>query len=97
MRMGLDAHADEFAQGPMTAASRAGSRILRWVTGAAVALGLLATVAMARPSVAQLLTAAAQARASLRYDHTLNMYARAAAAAPDDSRPLCGSAEALAL
>jgi len=93
----MDAHTDKIAQSPMEGASRAGRRILRWVVGVTVTLGLLATVATMQPSVGQLLAAAARARASLRYDRALEWYARAATADPDDPRPLCGSAETLAL
>ncbi len=67
------------------------------MVGAMVLLGLLATVATAQPSLAQDLAAASEARASLRYDRALAWYVRAEAAAPDDPRPLCGTAEVLAL
>ena len=74
-----------------------GRRILRWVVGATVTIGLLATVATLQPSSAQLLAAAARAKVSLRYDRALAWYAQAEVVAPNDPRPLCGAAVVLAL
>ena len=45
--------------------------------GATVTFGLLVTVAIVQPSIEHLRTAAAQARASLRYEGALDWYAHA--------------------
>ncbi len=97
MSVGANAQADAYSKGARQVASSVGRRTLRWVVGATVTLGLLVTVATVQPSIEQFLTAAAQARASLRYDRALDWYARAEVAAPGDPRPLCAAAEVLAL
>jgi tetratricopeptide (TPR) repeat protein len=53
----------------------------------------LVTLGPVSPAAGQYLAAAAQARASLRYDRALLFYARASAAAPGDDRPYCLSGE----
>jgi outer membrane protein assembly factor BamB len=92
MIVGANAQADVYSKGARQVASSVGRRILRWVVGATVTLGLLVTVATVQPSIEQFLTAAAQATASLRYDRALDWYARAEVAVPGDPRPLCAAA-----
>ena len=89
----LDGNGDGAGRAP----ARFGRRILRWVVGATVAIGLLATMATVQPAPAQLLAGAAQARASLRYDRALAWYAQAEAAAPNDPQPWCDAGDVLTL
>ncbi|HEX8034316.1 MAG TPA: tetratricopeptide repeat protein [Ktedonobacterales bacterium] len=71
--------------------------IVRLILFTLTLLGTLAVVAPDGPGVGGYLSAAASARAGLRYDRALAFYATASAESPADPRPYCASGDVRAL
>lgn len=67
--------------------------IVRLILFTLTLLGTLAVVAPDRPGVGDYLSAAASARAGLRYDRALAFYAAASAESPADARPYCATGD----